>query len=142
MIRINGKMTHTIDRNLYTELLTKTVPKIIETEAEYEKVLIEIEELLFNQNRTIEEDKLYDLLVMLVEKYETENHSLDVATPDQILQHLMDARSINDSDLLNIFGSQEILTKIKEGCCAINAHQAEALADYFHVSPSIFLYNQ
>jgi HTH-type transcriptional regulator / antitoxin HigA len=128
-----------IDRNLYTELLKKTAPKIIETEAEYEKVLTEIEQLLFNQNRTIEEDTLYDLLVMLVEKYETENHSLDVATPDQILQHLMDAKSINDLDLWNIFSSQEILTKIKEGSCAINANQAEALADYFHVSPRIFL---
>lgn len=139
MIKKNEKMTTTINHNLYTELLTKTVPKIIETEAEYEKVLTEIEQLLFNQNRTIEEDTLYDLLVMLVEKYEIENHPLDVAIPCQILQHLMDARSINNSELLNIFGSQEIFTAIKEGSCLINARQAEALADYFHVSSRVFL---
>lgn len=132
-------MTHPIDRDLYTALLTKTVPKIIETEAEYENVLTEIEKLLFNKNRTIEEDALYDLLLMLVEKYEAENHPLDVATPGQILQHLMEARSINESDLLKIFGNQEILTAIKEDKCLINSRQAEALAKYFQVSPSLFL---
>jgi HTH-type transcriptional regulator / antitoxin HigA len=64
---------------------------------------------------------------------------LGVATPSQILQNIMDARSINDSELLNIFGSQEILTAIKEGSYLINACQAEALADYFHVSSRVFL---
>ncbi|MGI0482314.1 helix-turn-helix domain-containing protein [Geminocystis sp. CENA526] len=132
-------MTHTIDRNLYTKLLTQTAPKIIENQAEYEKVLTEIEELLFNPNRSIEENALYDLLVMLVEKYETENYPLDVAKPYEILQHLMEARSINDSDLLNIFGSQEIITAIKKGNYPINTFQAQALADYFHVSPHLFL---
>jgi HTH-type transcriptional regulator/antitoxin HigA len=58
-------MTHTIDRGIYSQLLAKVVPKIIETEAEYQEALKETEKFLFNQNRTTEEDALYDLLIML-----------------------------------------------------------------------------
>ncbi len=139
MTRTGGKMTHTIDRGVYSQLMAKVAPKIIETETEYESTLQEIEKLLFNKNRTIEEDALYDLLVMLMEKYETENHPLDQPNPQHILQHLMEARGINESDLLNIFGSQEIITAIMQGECLINSTQAESLGKYFHVSPSLFV---
>ncbi|WP_071188219.1 hypothetical protein [Trichormus sp. NMC-1] len=90
-----------------SQLLAKVAPKIIETEAEYQSVLPEVERLLFNKNRTTEEDALYNLLVMLVEKYETENHPLEPAKPFQVLQHLMEARGINESDLLDVLGLKE-----------------------------------
>ncbi len=48
-----------------------------------------VEKLFFNKNRTTEEDALYDLLVMLVEKDETENHPLEPAKPLQVLQRLI-----------------------------------------------------
>ena len=103
-------MTHTINRNVYTKLLAKVAPKIITTEVEYQETLKEIEKLLFTKNRSIEEDTLYDLLVMLVEKYEAENYPLDEPHPHQILQHLMDARNIKETDLVTILGSQEIVS--------------------------------
>ncbi len=139
MIRTGGKMTHTINRSVYSQLLAKVAPKIIETETEYQTALTEIEKLLFNQNRTIEEEALYDLLVMLVEKYESENYPLDAATSYQILQHLMEERGLNESDLVSILGNQEIVTAIMQNECLINVTQAETLGKYFHVSPSLFL---
>jgi HTH-type transcriptional regulator/antitoxin HigA len=132
-------MTHTIDRGVYSQLLSKVAPKIIETEQEYEEVLQEIEKLLFNKNRTIEEDALYDLLVMLVEKYEAENYPLERPNHQQIIQHLMDAKSISESDLVSILGDQKVVTAIIKGDCLINKNQAEALGKYFQVSPSLFL---
>ncbi|MFM2061044.1 MAG: hypothetical protein RLZZ507_714 [Cyanobacteriota bacterium] len=136
-------MIRTIDRNVYSQLLAKVAPKIIETEAEYQSALQEVEKLLFNKNRTTEEDTLYDLLVMLVEKYETENHFLEPAKPLQVLQHLMEERGMNEADLLNILGlkegDQEIVTAILQGDCNINAEQAESLGKYFHVPSSLFV---
>jgi HTH-type transcriptional regulator / antitoxin HigA len=126
-----------------SQLLAKVAPKIIETEAEYQSVLQEVERLLFNKNRTIEEDALYDLLVILVEKYETENHPLEPAKPLQVLQHLMEARGINESDLLDVLGikegHQEIVTAILQGDYVINATQAEVLGKYFHVPSQLFV---
>lgn len=139
MIREEGKMTHTINRNVYTQLLAKVVPKIIDTETEYQETLKEIEKLLFIKNRSVEENALYDLLVMLVEKYETENHPLDEANPNEILQHLLDARDINESDLVNILGSQKIVSEMIKGDRLINLEQANILGKYFQVSPDLFL---
>lgn len=139
MIRIGGKMIRTIDRNLYSQLLAKVAPKIIENDIEYQSALQEVEKLLFNKNRTIEEDALYDLLITLVEKYETENHPLETAKPLQILQHLMEERGINESDLFNILENQEIVTAILEGKYVITTTQAEILGKYFHVPSSLFI---
>ncbi|TAE61511.1 MAG: transcriptional regulator [Nostocales cyanobacterium] len=115
----------------------------MKTEAEYQSALQEIEKLLFNKNRTTEEDALYDLLVMLVEKYETENHPLEPAKPQQVLQHLMEERGMNEADLLNILGlkegDQEIVTAILQGNDVISAEQAEVLGKYFHVPSSLFV---
>ena len=132
-------MQNVIMAGVYSQLLPKVAPKIIETETEYHTVLTEIEKLLFNKNRTIEEEDLYNLLVMLVEKYESENHPLDEANPRQILQHLMEGRGLNKSDLVSILGNQEIVTAIMQDECLINVTQAETLGKYFHVSPSLFL---
>ncbi len=140
MIREDGKMTHTINRNVYTQLLAKVVPKIIDTETEYQETLKEIEKLLFIENRSLEENALYDLLVMLVEKYETENHPLDEANANEILLHLMDARDMNESDLVNILGSEKIVSEIIKGDKLINLEQAKILVKYFHVSPSLLFY--
>ncbi|MBD2139755.1 hypothetical protein H6F32_19890 [Anabaena sp. FACHB-1237] len=69
-------MIHIIDRNLYGQLLAKIAPKIIENDVEYQSALQEVEKLLFNNNRTVQQDVLYNLLITLVEKYQTENHPL------------------------------------------------------------------
>jgi HTH-type transcriptional regulator/antitoxin HigA len=138
MIKINGKMTPTINRNIYGELLAKITPKIIETELEYQEALREVERLLFAKNKTIEEDVLYDLLVMLVEKYETENNPLDKPNPSQILLHLMDARGISEVDLQDIFEA-EIVTKIMANNYSFDYTEAEILGKYFKVSPNLFL---
>ncbi|MEB3151607.1 MAG: transcriptional regulator, partial [Sphaerospermopsis sp.] len=98
--------------------------------------------LLFNKNRTTEEDALYDLLVMLVEKYETENHPLEPAKPLQFLQYLMEERGMNEADLLNILGLKEgdqEVNAILRGDCNINAEQAEVLGKYFHVPSKLFV---
>ncbi|MBC5795083.1 transcriptional regulator [Sphaerospermopsis sp. LEGE 00249] len=110
---------------------------------EYQSALQEVERLFFNKNRTTEEDALYDLLVMLVEKYETENHPLEPAKPLQVLQHLMEERGMNEADLLNILGlkegDQEIVNAILKGDCNINAEQAEVLGKYFYVPSKLFV---
>ena len=65
-------MTLTFDPIHYSELLFQYQPKIIKTEAENEKALSLVEQLMHQKNRSPEEDALYDLLVVLIEKFECE----------------------------------------------------------------------
>ncbi|CCQ70249.1 hypothetical protein CWATWH0402_443, partial [Crocosphaera watsonii WH 0402] len=65
-------MTLTFNQDKYKQLLTQYQPKLIRTEAENEEALLVIEDLMNRPQRTPEEDELYELLVFLVEKFETE----------------------------------------------------------------------
>lgn len=76
-----------------------------------------------------------------MEKYEQENNPFDPPKPLAILQHLMEAKNIIESDLVPILGDKEIVKAIMEGQSLINENQAEILANYFQVSPHLFFNN-
>lgn len=48
---------------------------LIRNEEENEKALAIVEELMHRQNRSLEENELYDLLITLIEKFEQEYYS-------------------------------------------------------------------
>ena len=78
-LRGNGKMTLTINRDNYLKLLDEVqlIPKVIETETEYEQNLAVAEKLIAKKkNRSPEETTLFRLLVRLIEDYEETNYHL------------------------------------------------------------------
>lgn len=132
-------MSFPFDRTAYSNLLSQATPKIIETEAEYEKMLAEVEALAFNQNRTAEETALYKLLVLLVEAYETENYSMQAVSPTEALNHILEASDTTAADLVGLIDSRDVVSDILEGRQAITKAQAQLLGDRFKVSPNLFM---
>ncbi len=61
-------MTLTFNRDLYKDLLVEYQPKLIKTEDENEQALAMVEKLMHLANRTPEQQELYELLIVLVEK--------------------------------------------------------------------------
>lgn len=139
MTRGNGKMTLTFDNNTYANLLAEVAPKIIETEEEYERALALAEQLTFAKNRTPEEQALYKLIVMLIEKYEADNYPMEQSAPHEILQHIMESSGTHSSDLVALIGSSSVVSEIVNGKRSISKAQASMLGDYFKVSPSLFI---
>jgi HTH-type transcriptional regulator / antitoxin HigA len=141
-------MTITINRNNYIDLLNKVelVPKVIETEVEYERFLAVTENLLSKrQSRTPEEAALFMLLVKLIEDYEEEHYSLQPSVqiaPHKFLQHMMEARGMEPEDLMELFNiSRDLALSIFNGDRQIDRSQAKYLGNYFNVSSSNF-YNE
>jgi HTH-type transcriptional regulator / antitoxin HigA len=132
-------MIPTIDRKAYASLLAEFQPKVIATEAENEEALLVVEKLMHCADRTPEQDALLDLLVILIEKFEDEHYQLHSSTPQSILQHLMDARDIRQEDLIGVIGSRGVVSEIVNGKRSISKAGAKALAEFFHVSPELFL---
>ncbi|WP_334911424.1 helix-turn-helix domain-containing protein [Nostoc sp.] len=132
-------MTLTFNSDVYSQLLSQYQPRIIKTEEENEKFLETVEELLSRSHLTFEEDTLLELLVKLIEDFEEKHYQLNVSTPRSRLLHLMEARSLEKSDLVEIFGSSEIVTKVINGELGITKEQAEALGKLFHVDASLFI---
>ncbi len=141
-------MIHTFNRESYANLLAQYQPKIIETESENEAAMV-AERTAFGialalalehrPNRTPEEDAFLELLVTLIEKFEDEHYQLNASTPQSILQHLMEAKNLKQSDLVGILGSSGVVTEIVNGTREISKAQAKALGEFFRLSHTLFL---
>jgi HTH-type transcriptional regulator / antitoxin HigA len=132
-------MTLTFDQIVYTNLLVQISPKIIETEDEYDRSLTIAERLTFNKNKTPEERAIYQLLVMLIEAYETKYYALPVSKPHEVLQHSMDSSGTKRSDLVGKLGNPEVVSQIISGDREMTIAQAQRLGDMFKVSPQLFI---
>ncbi|MFM5892113.1 MAG: type II toxin-antitoxin system HigA family antitoxin [Dolichospermum sp.] len=133
-------MTLTFDDKTYSQLLAEIAPQVIETEAEYERLLKVAEFLTFKKNLTPEERALDKLIVRLIEDYEEENYPMDESTPHEILLHIMESSGIRQADLVHILGSSSgVVSEVVNGKRSISKAQAKALGEYFKVSPSLFI---
>jgi HTH-type transcriptional regulator / antitoxin HigA len=132
-------MTQIIDLKVYGQLVAEVTPKVIETEDEYEQFLSVAKRLTFKQVQTPEESALYDLVTMLVETYEAQQYPIDRSSPAEVLEHIIESSGIDRIDLVEIFGSSEVLDRVLAGRELINSSQANALAQRFKLSPEIFL---
>jgi len=129
----------TIDTKRYARLLGKVAPTVISSEKEYERLMREFDKLFNKEELTPEEDALFDLLVVLIEKFEKEKYYESSATSLDILKLLMEEHSKQPKDLWNLFGSKGRVSEVLSGKRVITKLQAKALAEYFHVSPALFL---
>ncbi len=140
MTKTTGKMTLTFDSDKYSSLLSQYQPRIIKNEDENEIFLEIVESLLSRENLTPEEDTLLELLVKLIEDFEEKHYQLNASTPQSRLIHLMEARSLEPADLIEIIGTIEMVTELINGQLEITKKQAEALGKFFHVNPGLFLF--
>lgn len=132
-------MILTFDRQTYGNLLMEACPVVIETEAEYERLLAIAEKLCSIKLLSEEESKLLTLLTTLIEDYEEREYPLEPVAPHEMLAHLMDARDLRQADLVGIIGSSGVVSEIVNGKRGISKAQAKILGEYFHISPSAFL---
>ncbi|MEW6209907.1 MAG: transcriptional regulator [Acidobacteriota bacterium] len=133
-------MTANVKINLrrYGRLLAATVPGVIKTEEENERLLAEVDKLMRKKSLSPEEEKLLDLMVTLIEDFEEKHYRLNASTPRGILRELMEARGVKASDLWKLFGSKGVTSEVINGKRAISKAQALALAEYFKVSADLF----
>jgi len=141
MTKTTGKMILTFDSDKYSNLLSQYQPRIIKNEDENEIFLEIVENLLSRNNLTPEEDTVLELLVKLIEDFEENHYQINASTPHSRLLHLMDARSLEPADLVEIMDTIEIVTQIINNQLEITKKQAEALGKFFHVNPGLFLFN-
>ena len=132
-------MTLTFNSETYAQLLAKYQPKVITNDEENEQAIIIAEELAHKTNRTTEESALYELLITLIEKYESEQYPMGETTPLSMLLHLMEVRGLQQADLIGVIGSSGVVSEIVNGEQEITKTQAKTLGDFFHIDAGLFL---
>jgi HTH-type transcriptional regulator/antitoxin HigA len=128
-----------LDEKTYGQLLGRTLPHVIHTDGESERLTNELLRLDERENPSPEEKELAELLTMLIDEYEERRYPIRKASPQRTLQHLMEARSLTQKDLWKVFGSKGITSEVFHGKRSISKTQAKKLAEFFHVSAELFI---
>lgn len=133
-------MTLTFNSDRYATLLTQYQPKVIQTEAENEQALQQVEALMQQRNRSPEETALYELLVILIERFEQDYYAPGkAATPLSMLSFLMEQQKYNPSDIIAVLGSEEMVTSILHQQQELSVSQIKALGEFFNVDSGVFV---
>lgn len=132
-------MTLTFNKDTYSALLAQSQPKIIFNDDENEKAIALAEALSHKRHRTAEESALLELLAALIEKFEAENHPIPVASPLEVLKHLIDVNDLIQEDLVGVIGSRGVVSEVMSAKRGISNAQAKALGEFFSVEPTVFI---
>ena len=135
-------MVLTLSPAKYGKLLSKTLPKRIETAAEFDhfvEVMEGLSRAIAHGKASPEEQALHSLLAMLVKEYDDQLYPLPPGDPVRILQFLMHQRDLKAADLTPIFGARSIASMVLNGKRELSKSHIRKLAEFFHVSPAVFL---
>jgi HTH-type transcriptional regulator / antitoxin HigA len=134
-----------MDKKKYLELIDTAdiIPKVIETEDEYDRFLSVAQMLMHKRlDRTSEDTALLTLVVKLIEDYESIHHNLDdweKSTPNELLRHIMAVSGTRNVDLIGIIGSSGVVSEVVNGHRTISKEQAKSLGKFFNLSPGLFI---
>ena len=123
-------------------LLAKCLPRVIETDEEQDRLAeILLQLTIPARELSPEEAKLAGLLGRLVEDYEIKTRLSQVKrfTPRETLHHLVEDLGLKQADLIDVFGSQSIVSEVLQGRRKINLTQARRLAARFRLTVDLFI---
>lgn len=83
----------------------------IRNEKDYDVALAEIDRLMGAAPGTPESDRL-EILVTLVEKYESVHWNIEAPDPVSAIHHVMEARGFRQKDLAELIGSQSHASEV------------------------------
>jgi HTH-type transcriptional regulator / antitoxin HigA len=127
-------------RGKYAALLTATLPQVIATPAELERLTRQIEPLMDKtERRTPEEEALCRLVLKLIDDYQQAKRAIPEMKPHELLQALLEESGKRQADLLSVFGSRSRVSDAVNGKRAISKSQAKRLGEFFSVSPAAFI---
>lgn len=135
-------MVLTLSPAKYGKLLSRTMPKRIETGEEMDRFV----EIMESLSRAIEhgtagpeEIALHSLLATLIKEYDERTYPLPPADPIGMLRFLMEQRDLRATDLTSIFGARSIASMVLNGKRELSKAHIRKLAEFFQVSPAAFL---
>lgn len=136
-------MTANVDKTKYGILLMETLPSVISSDEELERLTDEVDRLMTKGIKegklSPEEESLLELLSVLIERYEDEHFPIPEVAPNEVLKFLMEDRELKQKDLLHVFGSTGITSEVVNGKRSISKAHAKKLAEHFKVSVELFI---
>jgi HTH-type transcriptional regulator/antitoxin HigA len=131
--------TTEIRDSVYAELLAKSLPRPIRTDADHTRFTEALLALDERDHLSPEEEALAEVLTLLIEDYEQKHHPLPQVSPNESLNALMEERGLKHKDIWPVLGNKGAATEVLSGRRSISKAQAKRLAQFFHVPIDLFV---
>jgi HTH-type transcriptional regulator / antitoxin HigA len=129
----------TLNPAKYGRLCADIVPKVIENDREFDRLVAKMEALDRKENPTPEEEALSALLAKLIQDYDDRHHQLPELPPHKMIQFLMAQRGLRQADLVPIFGSRSVVSDVVSGKREPSKSHVRKLAAFFNLPADLFL---
>jgi HTH-type transcriptional regulator/antitoxin HigA len=124
----------------YDNLLLDVRPRPIRSKSAYLRALRHVERLMRKPLLSPPESEMVELLSMLIEQYEAVEYPTPESSPADILEHLLEVRSLSKAQLARDTGiPRSVITNVLAGRRAISKANAVKLAGYFRVPLHLFI---
>jgi HTH-type transcriptional regulator / antitoxin HigA len=132
---------HMLDPAKYGRFLAETSPAVITDESEYDRAVSLMNKLaVIPEDRiTPEQERLLDLLTLLIKTYDEEHYQIPGAAPHEVIQLLMQERGLRNKDLEPALGSRGVTSEVISGKRRPSRTQIKKLAEFFGVAPEVFI---
>ena len=124
----------------YKTLLQEAQPQVIRDSATHRRALRWIEKLMKQTKRTAAEERLLELLSILVNDYEEKLHPTPDIEPPRLLKHFMQARDLTQADVARVTGiARSTINDVLAGRRTVSVENAFRLGKMFSVEATAFL---
>jgi HTH-type transcriptional regulator / antitoxin HigA len=125
----------------YLELVMQFPLRPIRSETELDEAIRMVDSLLAKKSMLPEEEDYLDVLGDLVKRYESDNHPMPPLSDADMLNHLLEARCISQSELARAVNiADSIISNVLCGKSSLNRDQLGRIAHFFKVSPNVFAF--
>jgi HTH-type transcriptional regulator / antitoxin HigA len=122
----------------YAALLAETRPEVIRNPRQHQAYLRRLEGLTGKKSVTPAEAKLIELLAVLIEDFESREYPVPEASAAGVIRHLMEAQRLRQKDLVDVFGTESIVSDVLHGKRNLTTEHIKRLSTRFGVSPAVF----
>jgi HTH-type transcriptional regulator/antitoxin HigA len=137
---ITGKLSKkAVVKQEYRDLVSRTIPHVIRTEAENEHYIRVLESLCATPHPSAAQKELIELFTLLIEEFEERHYALKGGAPIDYIQELMSANDLKQKDLVDVFGTPSIVSEVLNGRRHLTTDHIRRLSARFHVSPELFI---
>jgi HTH-type transcriptional regulator/antitoxin HigA len=121
------------------KLCADVIPKIIESDEEFDRLVEKMEMLDRRKNSTPEEEALSGLLMKLIQDYDDRFYPVPDSKPHEVVRHLMEQRGLKQADLVPSIGFRSQVSDMVTGGRGVSKAQARKLGEFFHLSAALFI---
>jgi len=107
--------------------------KILKTKIDYENALHRID-TIFDAKPNTEKGDEFELLSLLIDKYEEEHYPVDLPHPIEAIKFRMDQMGLKQKDLVNCFGDKSKVSDILNLKRKLNLNYIRNVHQKLHIS--------